>query len=411
MDQKVIIVGAGVAGLIAAKHLEEVGIKPIVVEAADRVGGRVKTTEKDGFLLDHGFQVLLSAYEEAQWYLDYKQLNLKAFNTGAIIKDGENTYQVADPLRDPSKLLPMAFSPVGNLKDKYLTWYLTQDLKRLSQEEVFSKTSNTTEAYLKEYGFSKKIIERFFRPFFGGIFLENDLRTGSGMFRFVFKKFSEGKATIPADGIEAIPKHLQSQLKQTQFHFNSFVEQVQGNQLTLKGGEKLDFDRLIITTDPSKIMPNLAGQDLDHVSTTTLYYTSTTSILNEKSIALVSDAQSLINNFCVLTDVAPSYSKDGRSLISVTLKDKAQQEDNIEEKVLEELKRLSPDEKDINFLHRMDIPYALPVIEDMKFNLQFTEFTLTNEIYLAGDYLLNASLDAAMRSGRNAATAVWQSLG
>lgn len=409
MDRKIVIIGGGVSGLVAAIHCEKAGYEPIIIEAADRVGGRIKTDHKDGFLLDHGFQVMLTAYQEARRYLDYDALNLKSFASGAIIFDGEKTYTVSDPLREPSKLFGMLSSPVGSFKDKYLIWKLTQRLKGQKEDMLFLQQDQSTLEFLQSFGFSDNIIERFFYPFFGGIFLENDLRTKAGMFKFVFKKFSEGLAVIPAQGIEAIPKQLKSQLNKTTFLFNKKAVGVDGKKLQLDQGDPVEFDKLIITIDPSRILSNLKGQQLDYVGTTTLYYQTPESILNAKSIALVSESNHIINNFCVLTDVAPSYSQSGASLISVTIKDHAEKMDNLEDKVAISLKRLTGTASNISLVARYDIPHALPVNEEMRFDMQFTSFTLTDDIYLAGDYLLNASLDAAMRSGRNAATAALNS--
>jgi protoporphyrinogen oxidase len=410
MDRKIVIIGGGVSGLVAAIHCEKAGYAPIVIEAGDRAGGRIKTDHKDGFILDHGFQVLLTAYQEAQRYLDYESLDLKAFSSGAIIFDGEKSYTVSDPLREPSKMFSMVSSPVGSLKDKYLIWKLTQRLKGQKEDMLFLQQDQTTLEFLQSFGFSDIIIERFFHPFFGGIFLENDLRTKAGMFKFVFKKFSEGLAAIPAQGIEEIPKQLKAQLKNTTFHFNRKAVGVDGKKLRLDEGDPIEFDKLIITIDPSHILSNLKGQKLDYVGTTTLYYQSEESILNAKSIALVSMPDHVINNFCVLTDVAPSYSKSGASLISVTVKDRAEKMENLEDEVALALKKLTGTAAKISLVARYDIPHALPVNDEMRFDLQFTSFTLTDDIYLAGDYLLNASLDAAMRSGRNAATAALNSL-
>lgn len=409
MDRKIVIIGGGVSGLVAAIHCEKAGYSPVLVEAGDRVGGRVKTDQKDGFLLDQGFQVMLSAYRETQRYLDYEKLNLKAFSTGAIIFDGDKNYTITDPLREPSKTWGMLLSPVGTLKDKYLIWKLTNRLKGQKEDMLFLHQDESTIDFLRSFGFSERIISRFFKPFFGGIFLENDLNTKSGMFRFVFKKFSEGLAVVPAGGIEEIPKQLRAQLQNTSFRFSARATHIDGQSLHLDNGEVLPFDKLIITIDPSRVMPNLKGQKLDFVGTTTLYYKSADSILNSKSIALVSDPEHIINNFCVITDVAPSYSKSGESLISVTVKDHAEKMDNLEDETALALKRLTGTGANISLVARYDIPHALPVNEAMRFDRQFTEFTLTNNIFLAGDYLLNASIDAAMRSGRNAATAALNS--
>ncbi len=406
MDRKIVIVGGGVSGLVAAIHCEQAGYAPVIIEAEDRAGGRIKTDQKDGFLLDHGFQVMLTAYQETRRYLDYDALKLKTFAPGAIIFDKDRSYTISDPLREPSQVFKMLQSPVGTLKDKYLIWKLTNRLKGQKEDMLFLHQDESTLDFLRGFGFSEQIIQHFFNPFFGGIFLENDLRTKAGMFKFVFKKFSEGMAAIPSEGIEAIPKQLKAQLKKTAFHFNTRAKAVDGKQLLLVNGKKLDFDKLIVTIDPSKLLRNLQGQALEYEGTTTLYYSSENSLLNDKHIALVTDPEHIINNFCVLTDIAPSYSKSGDSLISVTVKDHTEgMGEKLQMAVAMALKRLTGTAAEISLVARYDIPYALPINDEMRFDLQFTEFTLTNDIYLAGDYLLNASLDAAMRSGRNAATA------
>ena len=95
----VLIIGAGIAGLTAARLIFEQGFSCLLLEASDAVGGRVKTDEHEGFLLDHGFQVLLTAYPEAQALLNYDFLALQPFYNGSLIWTGENFQKVADPWR------------------------------------------------------------------------------------------------------------------------------------------------------------------------------------------------------------------------------------------------------------------------------------------------------------------------
>ena len=99
----VLVVGGGQAGLTAAIELEKAGSSPILIERSERVGGRIKTDNLNGFKLDHGFQVLLTAYPEAQHYLDYDKLDLKTFDPGAIIYNGETRMVVSDPLSNSSE--------------------------------------------------------------------------------------------------------------------------------------------------------------------------------------------------------------------------------------------------------------------------------------------------------------------
>ena len=82
------IIGAGVSGLIAARHLEEAGKYVEILEADDAPGGRVQTDRESGYLFDRGFQVLLTAYKEVERYLDTDALMLERFRQGAVIYRG-----------------------------------------------------------------------------------------------------------------------------------------------------------------------------------------------------------------------------------------------------------------------------------------------------------------------------------
>jgi phytoene dehydrogenase-like protein len=114
---EVVIVGAGLAGLACAETLDAAGVRCAVFEASDGVGGRARTDRHQGFLLDRGFQVLLTAYPEAQRFLDYKALELRSFIPGALIRRDGRFQRLADPLRQPSDFFATLLSPIGTLAD------------------------------------------------------------------------------------------------------------------------------------------------------------------------------------------------------------------------------------------------------------------------------------------------------
>ena len=259
-EEKIYIIGAGISGLIAALELEKAGFSPVILESSDQVGGRVKTDVVDGFLLDHGFQVLNTAYPEAKKYLDFQALHLKTFDPGAVILNSKESYIISDPMRNPLKIMGMVFSKVGTFLDKVKMFALTQELKKKTNEEIFNTPSLPTLQYLKAYGFSDQIITNFFIPFFRGVFLEKQLNTSSRMFEFVFKMFSLGHAAVPEKGMGEIPKLLRKQLSTTQIYFNTAVKEVQGNAIHLENGETLLADRIIIAVQPDKVMKQLQGQ-------------------------------------------------------------------------------------------------------------------------------------------------------
>jgi len=155
MDSDVIIVGAGLAGLSCARRLTEAGIPFIILEGDRRIGGRIKTDQVEGFLLDHGFQVLQTAYPEARRTLDYKQLALKSFASGAIVRTKEKFYTVADPRRHPQKLWSTATAPIGTIGDRLRMIKLASKLRRVKVTDLFKSPDKTTIDFLREGLFRK----------------------------------------------------------------------------------------------------------------------------------------------------------------------------------------------------------------------------------------------------------------
>lgn len=410
MEERIYIVGAGISGLVAAIELEKAGFSPIILEASSEIGGRMKTDHVDGFLLDHGFQVLNTAYPEAKRYLDFQALHLKTFDPGAVIFSGKDAYIISDPIRNPLKIVGMAFSQVGSFWDKVKMFSLTQELKRKTLDEIFNSPSIPTFQYLENYGFSSQIIENFFKPFFRGIFLEKHLNTSSRMFEYVFKMFALGMAAVPEKGMGEIPKMLRQQLGKTQIYFNTPVKDIELGKIHLENGEELEFDRVIVAVQPEKILKQLQGQFGKPQSVINLYFSLQKSFIARPMIGLVTGGK-LINNLVFMDDVSAAYSPKERSLLSVTVLESELDEKDLVEKVKKELEEISGIKSEyFKFLKSFNIHHALPKIEDLKHTVPMTETKVMEKVYLAGDYLLNGSINAAMTSGRLAAEAVTHSL-
>ena len=163
--EKIHIVGAGISGLIAATVLEKNGFNPVIIEATDRPGGRLKTDIVDGYQLDHGFQVLLTAYPAAQKYLDFESLDLQFFLPGASIFKSKKQKIIGDPIKNKSLLFPTLLSGIGTLSDKFKIIRLNNRLKKKSLASIFSSKEQSTLSYLIDLGFSNQIITDFFNPF------------------------------------------------------------------------------------------------------------------------------------------------------------------------------------------------------------------------------------------------------
>ncbi len=395
------IIGAGISGLISAYELEQAGYHPTVFEKSSAVGGRVKTLQENGYALDLGFQVLLSAYPMAKKYLDLKALKLDYLESGALIYSHGRSYRIGDPLRNWKMLLPTLLADVGSLADKLKIFKLNRLLKKKSLEDIFHSPEQSTRAYLEEFGFSEKIIQRFFKPFFAGIFLESELATSSRMFEFVYKMFGEGYATIPQAGIGAISEQLKSKLKHTQFHFNTAVDEVSNEHIALLSGDKVAHNGVIIATPPSKLLSNLNNQEIAWKSCQCLYFEVDQTNIPPKTIALVADANKYSNNLYAYTDA-----KTGKTLLSVTVvKAHNLSDQNLVAAVTEEVKQYTGATA-VNIIQHYPIKQALPNIENLKGTVQPSESQMLENVFLAGDHLLNGSLNAAMESGRLAAKAL-----
>ena len=245
----VIVVGAGLAGLTCARELGSHGADVLVLERGDQPGGRVRTDEVDGFLLDRGFQVLLTAYPEARHVLDYERLGLRPFYSGALVRQAEASR--ASRTRSATRSTPRgACVPAREgCSTRLRVARLRRRLAAHSLNEVLTRPQVTTREALRLEGFSAGIVDGFFRPFLGGIFLDPALDTSSRLFAFVFKLFAEGEAVLPAQGMQAIPRQLAEGLPERTLRLGATVETADGSGVTLAGGERLEAGAVVVAAD------------------------------------------------------------------------------------------------------------------------------------------------------------------
>ena len=401
----VIIVGGGVAGLTCARSLAAAGRHPLVLEAGDAVGGRVRTDIVDGFLLDRGFQVLLTAYPEAKRLLDYDALELKEFRPGARVRLGGAFRTVSDPIREPSTALATMRSPVGSLGDKLKIARIRGRCGAGSIEDQLGGPDVSTASQLQGWGMSDDMIHRFFRPFLGGIFLDADLETTARMFRFVFRMFAQGTAALPARGMGQIPEQLAAGLPPGTVRLGARVHEVRDREVILESGETLAAPDVVIATDGESAAGIAGSRSVEWKSVDCLYYAAEAPPL-DGAVLVLNGEDGPINNLCIPTEVSPDYGPSDRALISVSVLGHEGGANEVEAAVRTQLVDwFGAEATDWDHLRTYRIRRALPAQPPGWLEPPQRDVRLGGQ-YVIGDHTSTASLNGAMQSGRLAAEAI-----
>ena len=429
----VVIIGGGLAGLSCAVTLKQSGTRAVIVEATDRVGGRVRTDRIDGFTLDQGFQVLLTAYPTCKRLLDYQALNLRRFEAGALIRTSGRFHTLADPWRRPTAILATATNPAGTLADKLRIALIRRKACRGSIDDLFHRPDIPTIDYLRQSRFSEPFIDRFFRPFIGGVFLDPTLSVSRRMFEFVFRMFAIGDAAVPADGMDQIPKQLAGRLDDDQIRLNTTATEIHDDSILLSNGGTLRPRAIVVATESDAAARLLdRPMNTDWQQTLNLYYDAPRLPGAPRMLMLGGDVQpgqtddndATIGTAVVISATAPNYAPADRSLVSVSVNiSDRQSERSVDDDVLDPDRLDSIDRQlrgqlsdwfqtDAESWRRVAayaIPFALPRRELDPVNLPL-EIDRTDKstipTYVAGDHRRTPSIEGAMSSGVAVAEAI-----
>lgn len=408
----VIVVGGGLAGLNCARLLHQDGLKCQVLEAADNVGGRVRTDEVDGFLLDRGFQVFLTAYPEARAALDYDELNLRRFEPGALIWSGGKFHRLSDPWRRPQHALATAMSPVAKLSDKLRIAGFRRHTTRCELSELYERPERPTIELLRQRGFSNLILERFFRPFLGGVFLDPDLETSSRMCEFVFRMFSLGDAAVPERGMAEIPRQLAGQLPPEVVRTKTRVANIDQQDVVLSTGDRLTARAIVVATEEG-VAHQLLGDSrpTSGRSVTCLYFAAAKPPIDEPILILNGEGSGPVNNVCVPSQVSASYAPRGQSLISVTVLQADVDPETLLPQVCAQMTNwFGAEVESWRHLKTYAIPYALPKQSPPALDPVEKSCLVRDGRFVCGDHCDVGSINGAMSSGRRAAEAVMSAL-
>lgn len=393
---KVIVIGAGLAGLRAAALAIGQGHEVTVLEASSRVGGRVDTEIIDGFLCDRGFQLINPAYPNARRALNLKDLDLHPSGRGVAVRDESGLQIVADPVRHTAFLKGL-FSGTVKLSDvaALLRW------NRLAGEE-----SLTLQQTIDRAGFSvplHKVIQRFF----AGVVADRDLKTAASSARTLAWYFVKGIPSLPAQGMSAVAHQL-AQPVMERIRFSTAVESLSSQDGHVRvrciSGEELLADQVVVAAGP-RISARLTGQPEPRMnSLTTWWFDAPARPSKLPFLFLDLREDSRLAHTSVISNVCPSYAPAGRHLVQATAVGVHNLDDS--EAMAQAASIMGVKDPSWRLLVRHHIPDALPSIEPGQRPL----VSGIEGVIIAGD-TAEPSIQGALASGAAAARALGSTLG
>jgi phytoene dehydrogenase-like protein len=409
----VVVIGAGLSGLAAARQIQQSGFSVVILEASDGVGGRVRTDNVDGFLLDRGFQVLLTAYPELATQVDMNALDLQAFDPGAFVwmksknGGGGKGHVVSDPFRKPSTLLATTFAPIGTVIDKLRIVLLRlRVLRGVAPKLLRNKDMSTLDA-LRSEGFSQRMIETFFKPLFGGVQLDPQLATSRRMFDIIFRSLSEGQSVLPTRGMQALPEQLALRLTQNTVRLNSPVESLDGTTVTLQSGERVGARAVVVATDGPAASTLLGLPPVQSRTAGCVYFSAASPPNDKKYVILDGSGKGPVLNVAIISNVAPSYAPPGKHLIAAALPGVIS--GDLEQLARQQLREWwGPQVDSWKHLRTYAISHGGPV-QSAPFSPK-QRVSLGNGRFVCGDHRDTGSIQGALYSGRRCGEAVVQSL-
>jgi len=413
-----IVVGAGLAGLSCARELVRAGRRVIVLEAGDRVGGRVATDTIDGFRIDRGFQVYLDAYPEGRRQLDLPALGLGAFEPGAIVVEAGRLRTVSDPWRRPVAAMRSVLGGTVGIADGLRTARLRGDCLRAVRagglDPAWPATAGerTTREELVARGFSEAFIRRFFEPFFGGVFLERGLATSAAVFQFTFAMFALGRACLPRGGMDAIPRQMAAGLPAGAVLLGTPVERVRPGGVVLADGRDMEAAAVVVAADGPAAAALLPAEHRPPArawkSTRLVAFAATRSPLTSPTVVVSAEAHGPIDNLSVPSDVVGGYAPPGASAVCVSVR---QDWPGADADVHDAVRRqaaawFGPAAHAWRHLETVRVERALPDETPAARRLRPATPRLAEGLFLCGDQCTTASINGALVSGARCAEAV-----
>lgn len=415
---RIVIVGAGVSGLCCALRLEELSLRPAIIEAGPQVGGRVVTERRSDCLVDRGFQILLTAYPEPRRWLDLARLRLKAFPPGAMVWDGSRFRRVPHPLRHPMQAAGAFLSGTIGVRDAFavLPRLASALFRRPSAPQVVGRSVDESLGRAVRPAFR----DSFLRSFFGGVFLDRSLGTDLGQLDFCFSMFASGDAAVPSGGMAEIPRQLAARLDPGSIRFNARVTALRAGFVEVSDGSREEAAAVVVATDHTaagQLLGELAGPQRPWQGTAMAAFETAPEDARDGTLLLDGVGEGPVNHACFISAVAPNYAPPGRGLLYANVVEPrwlAEPDESLLAAVRGQMGRWFGAAKVAAWSGRglVRVPRALPRQhpEDLAAP---RPMQVAPGIFRCGDAVGDGSLNGAMRSGRLAADAVaaWVSAG
>ncbi len=421
----VVVVGAGMAGLTCAAELHAAGRPVIVLEASDGVGGRVRTDRHPaGYVLDRGFQVILEAYPALRRHVDVAALRPAAFDAGALIWTGRRLVPLAAPLRHPAAIPRDLTTSLFGAGDKLRLAAFALRARLAGWESAREASGHRSAArsaaeLLWGEGFDRDFVDRFARPFWGGILLDRSLATDAGPLRFTLKMFLEGNAILPEAGMQVMPERLARRLPIGTVRLHRAVEAIvtEGNRATgvRVRGETLPAAAVVVATDPptAKHLTGIEAIPDRGVPCATVFLAGARNPGLGRRLTLDGTGTSIVNHVAPLSTVAPRYAPPGRHLLAAVVLSDALQDDALTDDTLlarcardETAAMIGHDPADWTPLGVTRVPFSQFAQPPGIYARLPGNVTPTRGLYLATEATVDSSYNGAILSGEAAARAV-----
>lgn len=405
-EHDVVVIGAGMAGLSCARLLTAAGRSVVVVEKSDGIGGRVRTDLVDGFRLDRGFQILLTAYPELTRWFDFSQLDLCAFLPGATVFLGGKFTTIGDPRKSPKDLPATMFGPVGTFADRLRLLKLLVDVRRQSVPALLRAPDKSTKDELEERHFSQSFIQHFFSPLFAGIQLDPDLQVSSRRFNVILRMLATGKSVVPAAGMGELSRRLSASVDVRCDHEVSSVNRnALGRwEVQCQNGENFSAPALVVATDGPTANRLIGIKESGSSPVAAIWFETTEAPLLDRHILLDGAASGPMKNLAALSAVAPEYAPPQRHLAVAAIPGPSALEPDLEQQVRHQLQTWLPASQQWSTLRVDVIRHGQPT--------QLANFSPKKNVYLqdnlwvCGDHRDTASIQGALYSGRRCAESI-----